>query len=585
MMEVRLDRHRKSHRGKWLVGLSIIIVLAILSVGAWIYYERWLDNLPNTDTVMLDFEGNPKPIFVGEAQLDIPAAGSGDELMLPLQAVQQYIDPHSYYEESTQSFIITTADKVIRLQTEQLTAWVNEQSFTLRVPIKKIDEIIYVPVDILQAYYQFEVREDTTTGAVFLQLDGDVIQKGTIKLDEDESTRLAYLRTDATIKAPIAAELNVGDSVIILSELSNWYYIQLMNGWKGYISEQYVQLSGVETIHYESDRPSAKVPWKPLGGKINLTWEAVYNKAPDPQTFKSLDGLNVISPTWFTIIDDEGNMSNKANKSFVTWAHSKGYQVWALLSNDTDPDRTSKVLATYETRLHMIRQLLSYAQLYDLQGINIDFENVYVRDKAKLTQFVRELTPYLHEQNLVVSIDVTIRGGSEMWSLFADREALGHTVDYMMVMTYDEHWASSQVAGSVASLPWTEAGIVDIMREDKVPASKLILGVPFYTRIWTEKVVDNKKKTTSKSVSMEAVNKIIKDKKLTPVFDEAVGQDYVEYTEDNALNKIWIENDKSMRARIDIVKKYNLAGVASWARVFGSTEIWGTIKDAIEKRP
>jgi spore germination protein YaaH len=123
------------------------------------------------------------------------------------------------------------------------------------------------------------------------------------------------------------------------------------------------------------------------------------------------------------------------------------------------------------------------------------------------------------------------------------------------------------------------------MREDKVPASKLILGVPYYTRIWSEQVVDNKKKTTSKAVSMEAVKKIIKEKKLTPVFDEASGQDYVEYTEGNILNKIWIENEKSMKARIDIVKKHNLAGVASWARVFGSAEIWGTIKEALEKRP
>ncbi|MEX1031259.1 MAG: glycosyl hydrolase family 18 protein [Paenibacillaceae bacterium] len=584
-MEIRLNPRKKLHQRKWLVGLSLSIVLAILLSGAWIYYQHWLDNLPNTETVELDFDGNPKPIFLEGNQLDTPATGTGEELMLPLDVVQQYMDPKAYYEEGTQSFIITTTDKVIRFQTEQLTAWVNEQSYTLKLPIQKIGEIIYIPIDILQAYYQFEVREDTTTGAVFLLQDGNVIQKGIIKADRDQSERIVHLRTDATIKAPIAADLNEGDTVTILSEQFDWYHIQLENGWKGFIPEQNLELSGVETIHYEPEKQTTNIPWRPLGGKINLTWEAVYNKNPDTQSFGNMNGLNVISPTWFAIDDDEGNLSNKANKPFVTWAHGKGYQVWALFSNDFDPDRTSKVLANYETRLHIIRQLLSYAQLYNLQGINIDFENVYLKDKAKLTQFVRELTPYLHEQNLVVSIDVTIRGGSEMWSLFADREALGQTVDYMMVMTYDEHWASSPVAGSVASLPWTEAGIVDIMREDKVPANKLILGVPYYTRIWSEQFIDNKKKITSKTVSMEAINKVIKEKKLTPKFDEATGQDYVEYTEDNVLNKIWIENEKSMRARIDIVKKYNLAGVGSWARVFGSAEIWEAVKAALEKRP
>lgn len=584
-MEIQLNPRKNSHRSRWLVWSFLIIILAITLIGSWMYYQQWLDNLPNSDRVELDFNGNPKPIFLNGNQLETPASGTGEELMLPLDVIQQYMDSNAYYEDETQSFIITTTDKVIRFQTEQLTAWVNEKPYTLKLPVQKIEDIIYIPVDVLQSYYQFEWREDAMTGAVFLLQEGDVLQKGVIKTDAEEPELAIYLRTEPSFKAPIAADLTAGDSVMILSEQSDWYHIQLLNGWKGFIIKQNLMLNGVEVIQYESNDPTTNIPWRPLGGKINLTWEAIYNKNPSFNSFVNMPGLNVISPTWFAIDDEEGNLSNKATKPFVSWAHSKGYQVWALFSNDFDPDRTSKVLANYETRLHMIRQLLSYAVLYNLQGINIDFENVYLKDKGKLTQFVRELTPYLHEQKLVVSIDVTIRGGSEMWSLFADREELGKTVDYMMVMTYDEHWASSPVAGSVASLPWTEAGIVDIMREDKVPAHKLILGVPYYTRIWSEQFVDSKKKTTSKAVSMEAVDKIINEKKLTPVFDEAVGQDYVEYTEGEVLNKIWIENEKSMRARIDIVKKYDLAGVASWARVFGNSETWDTIKDALEKKP
>lgn len=584
-MEIRLNPRKNSHRRRWLVWFFMFIVLALLLSASWVYYQHWLESLPSTKRVELDFDNNPKPIFLEGNQLDTPASGTGEGLMLPLDVVQQFIDPNAYYEEETQSFIITTTDKVIRFKTAQLTAWVNEQTYTLKLPIQKNGEIIYIPIDILQAYYQFELREDVTTGAVFLMQDGDVLQKGIIKVGTKQSELAVHLRTEASIKAPIAADLNEGDSVMILSEQSEWYHIQLDNGWKGYIPVQNLVLSGVEVIRYEPESQTTNIPWRPLGGKINLTWEAVYNQNPDTKSFVNMPGLNVISPTWFAIDDDEGNLSNKANKSFVTWAHGKGYQVWALFSNDFDADRTSKVLANYETRLHIIRQLLSYAELYNLQGINIDFENVYLKDKGKLTQFVRELTPYLHEQNLVVSIDVTIRGGSEMWSLFADREALSETVDYMMVMTYDEHWATSPVAGSVASLPWTETGIDDIMREDKVPANKLILGVPYYTRIWSEEFVGNKKKITSKAVGMEAIDKLLKDKKLTPVFDEAAGQDYVEYTEDGILNRIWIENEKSMRARMDIVKKYNLAGVASWARVFGDAEIWEVIKDALEKKP
>src|SRR5690606_28342275 len=175
---------------------------------------------------------------------------------------------------------------------------------------------------------------------------------------------------------------------------------------------------------------------------------------------------------------------------------------------------------------------------------------------------------------LVVSIDVTIRGGSPMWSLFLDRRALGETVDYMAVMTYDQHWASSPVAGSVAELSWTEKGIADIIREDGVPPSKLLLGVPFYTYIWTEEKENGKTKVKSRAVGMTFMNNLIEEKGLVPVFDEKAGQDYVEYEEDGKRIRVWLENEKSMRARMEIVNKYGLAGVASWRRGLESPDIW-----------
>src|SRR5690554_7194794 len=121
-VEIRLNPRKNSPRKSWLVGLSMIIILAILLAGAWIYYQHWLDNLPSTETVELDFNGNSKPIFLNGIQLETPASGSGEDLLLPLDVVQQYIDPNAYYEKETQSLIITTVDKVIRFKTEQLTA-------------------------------------------------------------------------------------------------------------------------------------------------------------------------------------------------------------------------------------------------------------------------------------------------------------------------------------------------------------------------------------------------------------------------------------------------------------------------------
>src|SRR5690606_34943351 len=130
---------------------------------------------------------------------------------------------------------------------------------------------------------------------------------------------------------------------------------------------------------------------------------------------------------------------------------------------------------------------------------------------------------------LVVSIDVTVKSTSENWSMFYDRQALSETVDYMMVMAYDEHWASSPVAGSVSSLPWVEKSIVQIMKEDKVPPSTLVLSVPFYTRSWTEEMTGGKKSAASPAVCMDTAWKQVADNKLTPVYLPEAGQHYVEY--------------------------------------------------------
>jgi spore germination protein YaaH len=340
----------------------------------------------------------------------------------------------------------------------------------------------------------------------------------------------------------------------------------------------------VEVVKVNHDA-QPHIAWSPVGGKINLTWEQVVTKNPDTAKIGAMPGLNVISPTWFSLQDGDGNIKNLASADYAKWAHDRGYQLWALFSNGFEPNQTTKALASYDTRMKMIKQLLGFAELYHLQGINIDFENVYTKDKANLTQFVREMTPLLHEQGLVVSIDVTPKSNSEMWSLFYDRKALAESVDYMMVMAYDEHAAASQVAGSVSSLSWAEQSVARILKEDQVPAQKLVLAVPFYTRIWTEQPQDGKPKVSSQAVIMSAVNNIIKEQKLTPTFKQETGQNYVEYKSGGNSLRIWIEDEVSIQARMELVRKYGLAGVASWRRGYETPEIWNVISDALSKLP
>jgi spore germination protein YaaH len=574
-------------RGFWVWFLSLILC-GLFVYGGLVVYHIIEENRPSDERITLDFNGLERPVFYQGEMLDYEAIGEAEGLKLPFDVIKEHLDPTIVFEESTDSVIVTTKDKVVRLQTDQLTALVNENPIDIRFPIEEVEDTLYLPIEPLLEFYNIHLRVSEDTGAVFLYKEGDLIQWGKVLPDIEQPEKSIAMRSRASIKAPIGFDLPPQERVVILYEESNgWYRIQLENGYKGFVEKSQIQLDEIEVIPVQLQEKSF-IPWKPMGGKINLTWEHVVSKTPSTDNIGEMPGLNVISPTWFHLAkNDEGNLhiKNLAKPNYVKWAHDRGYQVWALFSNDFDPDKTTEALGSYDNRMAMIKQLLAFAEMYDLQGINIDFENVYLKDKDNFTQFVREMAPFMHEQGLVVSIDVTIRGGSPMWSLFADRRELGKVVDYMMVMTYDEHWASSPVAGSVASLPWTEKGIVDIMREDEVPASKLVLGVPYYARVWTEESIDGKITVSSSAKFMSGIQNIIKDNNLTPEYIEDIGQNYVEYKEGNKTIKIWIEDSMSMKSRIEIVNKYNLAGVASWRRGFENPEIWDVIKSTLEKRP
>lgn len=570
-----MDRRQRHSRGKKRGGFfrRLIGLMIIAAAAYWIVFYV----MPNRQHIDPDWKGLDKPIFVKGQLTGYSASGTGDSMLLPLPLLQEYVDSSIRYEEKTKSVILSTEGELLYMQEDKTAASLNNQPLELRLAPEVQEGVTYLPADVLEDLYGFEIQEDTATGAVLLMNAGESVAIGKVKGEEGDKT--VALRNEATIHAPIVADIPPGTIVSIWKEENeDWLYVQLGNGYAGYVKTSDIIPDGQKTVEPKSYIPSrAERSWK--GKPVNLYWEAVYERKPDPSKFGELPGVNVASPTWFSIIDGEGNVRSQADTAYVQWAHGRGIEVWGLLSNSFDPEMTTEALSTYEKRMNIIVQILQYSDLYNLDGINIDFENVYTKDGENVTQFMRELKPMAQAKNLIVSIDVTPKSNSEMWSAFLDRKALGEVVDYLIVMSYDEHWAASPVAGSVASLPWVERSISRIIEEDNVPPEKLILGVPLYTRIWTEAEVDGKTKVSSKAVSMNAVEKIIKEKKLTPTFDKAAGQNYVEYTEEGALRKIWIEDKVSLKARVELAESFGLGGIASWNRSFSNASAWEALQE------
>lgn len=543
----------------------------------WLGWQRLA---PNNTVVVPDYGAEHPLLYHGE----IIAGGAlvdGDHVRIPISFLREQLGlkDEVYYESKTGAIVLTTANKVLRMQTNTLTAKMNKQPYQLRIAAEVVDKQAYMPIEPLKELFGLQVVYHAQTNIVTVLPAGETMQQGANLKGE------LTIRRGTSIKEPIFERVAKKEEVTIWGEKDRWYLVQGADGILGYADKSSLSLTRREQV-----APLKEVPvypaWSALGTKINLTWEAVYAKNPNTAAIPDMPGVNVVSPTWFKLIDGNGDIEGNVDTSYVNWAHNNKMQVWAVVSNSFDPDLTTKALSSVTSRLKMIQQIAAFAELYKLQGINLDFENVYTKDKANLVQFVRELTPYMHEMGAVVSIDVTPKSNSELWSLFLDRAALGKVVDYMMIMAYDEHWASSPISGSVASLPWTEQSVARIVEEDNVPPGKIILGMPLYARQWTEKKgADGKLDVISKALGMEAVQKIIKDRGLKPVVDEQAGQRYVEYKDGDALQRIWIEDGLSVQARVALVKKYKLAGVGTWQRQFQSDDIWGIINQSLTKLP
>lgn len=574
-MEVGMATRPKRRR-RPVLQFFLMVLLFLVAVFGAIY---WFFVLRASTEHVQPYDGDKRVIVYEGEQTEIPYVLESDQILLPFEFIKERLDPSIFWDEPTQSVIVTTKDKVLRMESGQVVAYLNKQPVNLQVPVKEVDGQRYVPLAPLEKLYAFSFEQKQDTGVLTVEKDGYAVQQA--KAVSGDKPQL--VRTGASYRRPIVAELAAGSKVDVLGEEDEWYRVLTASGVSGFLPKESVELTEVRQVALNRSAPAREsAPWKPLGQKINLVWEQVTNRTPNVSDIGPLPGVNVVSPTWFELKDGEGTLQNKADPAYVKWAHQRGYKVWGLVTNGFNPDWTKSVLGSYDKRDKLIAQLIHYANMYDLDGINIDFENVYLAEKEKLVQFVRELTPYLHEQGLTVSIDVTIKSTAETWSMFLDRAALAQVVDYMAVMTYDEHWASSPKAGSVASLPWVENGLKGILEE--VPHQKLLLGVPFYTRLWTEsKQADGSVKVSSKALSMPRAQEWIQERKLTPKLDEASGQNYVQYTDpkDGNTYKMWLEDVTSMQKRMELVQKYNLAGAAAWRRGYELPEIWQAVQEGL----
>ena len=538
--------------------IAIIIIIAILSGLALFINEKYKANeyvLAPSEDLYLIIEDT----LIDEGWPIIYEEGI---LYFSFDAIQTYIDDNVFYDEVEEMVIFTNEDRVTRYEIYETEASVNSKKFHILNVIKKFDNNVYIPIDLFIADYDIDVNYYEETQAVVLDYNNMYYLRGEI-LDKD-----AVIRTDKDIKSPIINNnLEIGSTLYVYEEYEKWYKVRTPNGILGFIEKKYIKLNHTKDI-FKTEIEKKNETEVLNAKKINLTWDYTYAKVQNTDNIAPIPGVNTISPTWFSIVDVDGKIYDKGNTEYVNKYKNLGYDIWPIFDNSFDPDMTHEFLKSSIIREDIINNLLNIYLSYGFEGINIDFENVYLKDKDLLTQFIRELYPVFKANNMTVSMDITAISTNENWSMSFDRLRLKDATDYLVFMAYDQHWASSPVAGSVAEYTWVERNLLRLF--DLIPNEKLILAVPFYTRLWT--IEDDK--VSSQALTMEIANKFIANNNIQLAWDNKAGQYYGELEKDNKLYKIWLEDAKSLEYKASLVHKYDLAGIASWRKGFESPDIW-----------
>ena len=541
------------------IGITIVLILGIAGLIAsdYIIFGK------NTKTNLVINNNN----ITSDLKHDI--IFENDVIYLSKEDIANFFDKYIYEEESINKIITTYDKKIAEISFEENEININGSDKKIYAHAIKKDDTVYLPISEMQDVYNIEITNIEESKIITMD-----------SLDREQKQAITKsnlaVKSSTNIIAKTIDRVKKGDNVIVISENKGYTKIRTPNGKIGYVKTD--KLVNEFTVREELEEE------KQINEKVNLVWDyfSEYASAPD-RTGTTIEGINVVSPAFF-YIDSKGEFKENVGTSgekYIDWAHNNGYKVWPMVSNAGNGmiNVTSKIMNSYEERKKLIEEIVSVVIKYDLDGINIDFENMKQEDKDLYSRFIIELTPRLKEIGKVTSVDVTAPDGSETWSMCFDRHVIGDVADYIVFMAYDQYGASSNKAGTTAGYNWVELSLNKFLKTEEIEPEKIILAIPLYTRLWTEnsdgKIIKNS------TVSMKNINTVIPDGVEKQWLDD-VKQYYVEYEENGNTKKMWIEDIKSLTEKVSLVKKYDLAGVGSWQKGMGTNEVWSMLEEKLK---
>lgn len=486
---------------------------------------------------------------------------------LDLATIHKYFNDRFYEDKNENLLLYTLPEDIIRTDVGSSLKEDENGSEDLGYVIARYEgDTLYVAIDYVKKYTNFSYEAFTEPNRLQIDTAWEEIQVSEIKKD-------TAVRLKGGVKSEILTDALKGDKVTVLEQMETWSKVKTADSVIGYVENKRLADIKSELPIPVTDYTEPEYTSIIRDYKINLGWHVVAGVAGN-DTLESVTantkGLNVISPTWFKLSDNEGGFISFASADYVNKAHNMGLEVWALLENIEYKDSIDmyEILSSTDTRAKLIESLVQEVQQYGIDGINVDLEQISMDCGEHYIEFIRELSIPCRKNGIVLSVDNYVPTG---YTDHYDRQEQGVVADYVIIMGYDEHYAGSPEAGSVASIDFVEEGIEKTVAQ--VPAHKVINAIPFYTRIW-ETAKDS---ISSQAVGMDMAEEYVAAHNIAVEWDEATCQNYGEYTSGDTLYQVWLEDEKSIQVKLNIMEKYGIGGVASWRLGYEKPEVWDEI--------
>lgn len=560
-------KNKKMRRSLIPVLVAVVLIFLILAVSAGIFlFQRYSYSDEQADLNAyfgLDGAGSVAIVYENGIAEEKGILQDG-RCYLDLDTVHAYLNDRFYVDFNEKLLLYTLPDEVVSIGLGEQT----QDGYTAAF---EQDGSAWIALDYVKKYSDFNFTLYTDPNRVVLETSWEEISTAQLKKD-------TAIRERGGVKSPILTTAAKGDRVTVLEELENWDRVITADGYIGYVEKKRLTQAETQTPQKDTGYTAPDYTGNMREHKINLAWHQVTSSAANstfPGVVENVTGINVISPTWFFLYDNEGTVESIASREYVEEAHARGLEVWALVddfthSADNGVD-TKEVLSYTSKRAKVIGTLMEEAQACGIDGINVDFEKVSQDAGQDYIQFIRELSVECRARGLVLSVDNYV---PRNFNAHYEWKEQGVMADYVIIMGYDEHWAGGEEAGSVASLGYVEEGIAKMVEE--VPAQKVINAVPLYTRIWT---TSPEGAVSSRAVGIRAASDFLNQNGAVYAWDESTSQNYAQFDTPEGLCQVWLEDEQSLAAKVDVMKNYGLGGIAAWKLGFdeGRENIWSVI--------